>query len=92
MPVVVVAVDVHVSPSTHHALHDIGISVRGKGVSDIGSWSWVAPEINPFLGKPANGERNEKTDVWAFGLVRYASDFSVPVDGHTVQTLTLPCR
>jgi hypothetical protein len=33
-----------------------------------GSWPWMAPEINPFIGN--NGEHNKQTDVYAFGLVR----------------------
>ena len=73
MPVVVVTVDVHVSPSTHHALHETGISGRGKGEL-TGTQYWMAPEISTADGNPASScEHNEKTDVWAFGLVRYGS-------------------
>ena len=67
MPVVVVTVDMHVSSSTHHVLHETGISGRGKGLL-MGTPLWMAPEISKELGN--SGEHNEKTDVWAFGLVR----------------------
>ncbi len=68
MPVVVVTVDLHISPSMHHVLHETGISGRGNLRGDSGSRAWMAPEINPLLGN--SGIHNKATDVWAFGLVR----------------------